>query len=274
MFKIWMNGVRIFNKDLPFYGVLFIVGFGISAWLIFIHRSDAKIDGDDLTYASIFAGIGGILGAKFLSMMTSMQYLIDYINAYGFSFDALKIFIQNGFVFYGGLLGGILGLFLYCKIYKLPAMAFFDLFAPAVPLGHALGRLGCLFSGCCYGQPAFGWLSVIYLRSADPNTPLNTPLIPIQLIESLCLLVIFACCTFVFRNSKKTGETTMTYALSYGILRFILEFFRGDAVRGVYVFSTSQYISMGIVVFCIAWMLLFGREERKDKYLLCPKDRI
>ncbi|MBQ2295949.1 MAG: prolipoprotein diacylglyceryl transferase, partial [Clostridia bacterium] len=81
-------------------------------------------------------------------------------------------------------------------------------------------------------------------------TPLNTPLLPIQLIEALLLMILFSVLMFFYFKMRKSGLITATYLYAYSVIRFVLEFFRGDKERGlIFGFSTSQIVSIVIVVF-------------------------
>lgn len=205
-----------------------------------------------MLYSAVFACVGGIVGAKLLSILTSIPIII----AYNLSFMDI---IKNGFVFYGGLLGGIFGLYIYLKIYKCKKIEFLDTFAVSVPLGHALGRLGCFFSGCCYGIPHDGVFSYTYHTALNLNTPLDVPLLAIQFIECIVLLFIFIFLVILYYTTKRPGISLVGYLFSYSTARFILEFFRGDKERGLFLYlSTSQWISIGLFLsgFCVlAWML-------------------
>ena len=155
--------------------------------------------------------------------------------------------MQGGFVFYGGLIGGLLGLIIYVKAFKMEFFSFSDVCAAVIPLGHALGRVGCYTAGCCYGIPYDGFGAVVYTNTLG-HTPLNTPLLPIQLIEALCLLVLFVVMIVLYNKIKTKGAVTGIYLVGYGILRFVLEFFRGDLERGHLLLSTSQWISIAMVI--------------------------
>ena len=254
--EIEVNSFSLFGREIPFYGIMFIVGFAVAVLTAIPKARKMKLPFTGLACAGVFAGVGGILGAKLLSILTSIRYIIEY------KIPFLNI-IQNGFVFYGGLLGGALGLFLFTKMFHAPVLQYFDLFAAGTALGHSIGRVGCLLSGCCYGLPTSGGFYVIYRHAIDPNTPLGVPLLPMQLIESFCLIAIYIVCEIVFYRGKRAGVSAAVYALSYATARFILEFFRGDAVRGVWGgLSTSQYISIAVVIFClsvIGYMLFHGK---------------
>ncbi len=260
--EIKVNSLSLFGKEIPFYGIMFIVGFAVAVVTAIPKVRKMKLPFTGLACSGVFAGVGGILGAKLLSILTSIRYIIEY------KIPFLDI-IQNGFVFYGGLIGGALGLFIFAKIFHEPVLRYFDLFAAGTALGHAIGRIGCLLSGCCYGLPTSGSFCVIYRHSIDPNVPLGVPLLPIQLIESFCLVGIYIVCEIVFYREKHAGISAAVYALSYATVRFILEFFRGDFVRGVlWGLSTSQYISIAIILFSLSVidiMLLCSRRKKPAK---------
>lgn len=255
MIVIKSSYFKLFGQEIPYYGILFVVGFVIAILISLYNTKKLNIKKSEVTYAGIFAGIGGIIGAKLFSVVTSIKYIIQYDLS-------LVHIVKNGFVFYGGLIGGILGLFIYCKAYKLSFHDYCELFAPGLPLGHALGRIGCLFSGCCFGVKVNSGFSVIYKFSANPNTPLNTPLLPVQLIESICLILIFVACEIEVLKVPQKKLSAYTYIFSYTIIRFILEFFRNDLERGVYFLSTSQYISIALFIGTMVFFVL----DMKKRY--------
>ncbi len=246
--------IHIFGRDIPVYGFCWVLGIVLAAGVAFLFSRRYKIDAFDLTCAAIFAMIGVIIGAKLLFVLVSLPTIIE-LNL------GLLGIIQGGFVFYGGLLGGILGLYIYTKMYKLSFTDYADLFATVTPLGHACGRVGCLLGGCCYGMPYDGPFCWVYTSSIG-NPPLNTPLFPIQLLEAALLLVLFGVLLVMQIRRVPRGTITLTYLSSYAVMRFVLEYFRGDAERGsLWVFSTSQIISLLILV-AVAVILVI--KHKKD----------
>ena len=257
--EIKVNSFSVFGKEIPFYGIMFIAGFVVAILTAIPKVRKMNLPYTGLACSGVFAGVGGILGAKLLSILTSIRYIIEY------KIPFLDI-IQNGFVFYGGLIGGALGLFIFAKAFRAPVLQYLDLFAAGTALGHAIGRVGCLLSGCCYGLPTSSGFYVIYRSAIDPNVPLGVPLLPMQLIESFCLIAIYFLCEVVFYRGKRAGVSAAVYALTYAMARFILEFFRGDFVRGVlWGLSTSQYISVAVVLFCLSVIgyMLFRTKKRE-----------
>lgn len=257
--EIKINGFNIFGREIPFYGLLFVLGFAVATMTAIPKLRRMGLPFTELACSAVFAGVGGILGAKLLSVLTSIHYIIEYHISF------LDI-IRNGFVFYGGLIGGAFGLFLYAKLFHEPILCYLDLFAAGTALGHSLGRVGCLFSGCCYGIPTTGSFYVIYSSAIDPNTPLGLRLLPVQLIESFCLVGIYALCEIAFYCGCKRGVSAAIYAFSYAVTRFVLEFFRGDLVRGLWGgLSTSQYISIAVFGFTFAIAAYFMVRRRKQE---------
>lgn len=239
---------NFFGINIPYYGMLFVAGLFLSSCIILLNCKKRNIKQFDAVCCACFTGIGAILGAKTLSILTSIDIIIQY------NLSIVDI-IKNGFVFYGGLIGGFFGLLIYCKKYKLQVVAFLDVFAVSVPLGHSLGRVGCFLSGCCFGVNYNGPLSVIYTTTANPSTPLNTPLLPIQLIEALFLIVLFIVLEILFYTTNKKGLCVTTYILSYAIVRFVLEFFRNDAERRfLFSISTSQIISILLIFLTLSFI--------------------
>ncbi len=240
----------MFGKDIPYYGVLFMLGLFVGAAAAIPRGKKYGVKKLDILLAACFAAVGGIVGAKLLSVLTSINIIIEY------KLSLIEI-IQNGFVFYGGLIGGIAGLFIYVKVFRLDFFVVFDIFAVSVPLGHAMGRVGCFISGCCYGIEYDGLFSFTYTQSVDLNTPIGVPLLPVQLIESFSLLCLYGVLEIMFRKVKISGVCLLTYAAAYSVIRFALEFFRSDVIRGFWLgLSTSQWISIALFV-CAAALLAF-----------------
>jgi len=155
--------------------------------------------------------------------------------------------------------------FWYIRRHRLPFWQTCDVFAPGIALGHAIGRLGCLAAGCCYGKPTgMPWAITFHDPAAAANvgTPLGVPLHPAQLYESVAeLLILFLLVATERRGRAFAGRTFWLYMLLYGVSRFVIEFYRGDP-RGM-VFdslSTSQFISVVLVPLSLTMLLWLSRQ--------------
>lgn len=179
-----------------------------------------------------------LLGGKLLSVITVLPVII---REHRTGLDAL---LSIGFVYYGGFIGLAVGLYLESKRRKKAFLNYTDTFFRLLPIGQAFGRIGCYFNGCCYGKPTGSWIGIPY-----PVNGAVITVVPTQLIESaFCLALGIA---LLLCKSKKKGFYTSFYLYSYAVFRFIIEFSRGDSIRGVWGgLSTSQWISIVLIIGC------------------------
>jgi phosphatidylglycerol:prolipoprotein diacylglycerol transferase len=146
----------------------------------------------------------------------------DFI--YGWRTEGVRS-LREGFVFYGGFIAASLTAVAYTRVKRLSFAKLADVFAPSVALGHAFGRMGCFFNGCCYGTPcSLPWA----VRFPRPHVMAGIPVHPTEIYEALGNLVIFAGLSALYRHKRFDGQIWWLYVLGYGVLRFIVEFFRGD----------------------------------------------
>ncbi len=247
--------ISVFGRDIPVYGICFYAGIFLASAAAVLICPKKKIERFDLVCSAVYTMIGAMIGAKLLFIAVSIRQIIQLEIP-------LEAVIKGGFVFYGGLLGGAAGLIIYLRQFKLPALPFLDLYAFALPLGHAVGRVGCFFAGCCYGLPYDGPISCTYVSTAG-MTPLGVPLFPIQLLEAALLVALFSVqCVSICIKPGAQGVQVCTYCFVYPVIRFTLEFFRGDAERGeIGVLSTSQIVSVIIIVACAAYIFIIKNRK-------------
>ena len=157
--------------------------------------------------------------------------------------------------FYGGLIGGCIGVIVYARFFKENTVKLAEAFVPAVPLFHVFGRIGCFLAGCCYGILWDGPLGVTFTKSiVAPN---GISLLPIQLIEAGANVITFVILLVFKGKLKKPLQNFGLYLVIYSIERFVFEFFRGDLARGAFLnVSTSQWISLILLpVGFMCWQL-------------------
>ena len=250
-----------FNLPFPIYGALYFIGIAVAAVVAVFICKKRELPKYDIVYSAVYSMIGAAVGAKLLFVAVSLPKVMSL--GYGF-IDTVKILMSGGFVFYGGFIGGFLALLIYVKQFKMKLLPFLDVYAAVVPLGHAFGRVGCLFGGCCYGMEYDGPFAVVYHSSLNMSTPLNTPLLPMQLIEALGLLLIFAVVLTVYLKGAKPGTVPVVYILCYSVMRFTLEFLRSDSERGSFLgVSTSQWISLALIAIVIISVIFYRSKKVK-----------
>ncbi|MDF2543985.1 MAG: lgt2 [Herbinix sp.] len=235
--------IHIFNRTIAMYGFWILIGIitGITAALH--RRKKYTLSSDDILFSSCYAGIGLMIGAKLLYVMTVLPDIISYREQLLSKPFLIINILSGGFVFYGGLIGAIAGYVIYCRQYHISMISLLDFMTPSFPLIHAFGRIGCFFAGCCYGISYEGFAHIIFEHSTI--APNGVPLLPIQLIESSLLFLLSLYLFQYGRTPRRPGHMLGCYIMVYTLIRFILEFFRGDLARGSLLgISTSQWISL------------------------------
>src|ERR1700722_8231940 len=130
------------------YGVLVATGVLLGIWYASRHARRAKLSPEKVWNLGIYIVFSAMIVAKVWLILSAWDY---YVANPGEIISMTTI--QSGGTFFGGFLGGVLAIFLYTYFERMPVLPVLDTFAVALPLGHAIGRLGCFAAGCCYGKP-------------------------------------------------------------------------------------------------------------------------
>lgn len=240
------------------YGLM--IGLGIlAAYTMSEYRAKKRgLDSDPLISIALWGVAVGLICAKLLYFVTVFDELLENPRQ--------MLELGDGFVVYGGIVGGIFGGWLYCRVKKLPFLTYFDLVMPSVALAQGFGRIGCFLAGCCYGLQMDTPISIVFQNS--DFAPNHVPLLPTQLISSgldflHCLILLYAA-----KKCRAKGQVSALYLIFYSMGRFALEYLRGDLVRGsVGSFSTSQFISVFIFAVGLALFLFCSRAFRSERVL-------
>lgn len=280
---------RIGSFPINTYGVLLALAF-LAA--LFVAARLGERDGlarERVFDLGLWMLLGGLVGSKLLLMLAEPEYGTNWRNL--LSVD----FLRSGGVWYGGFLGGLLTAIILMRRYKLPFWKTTDAFAPGVALGQAIGRQGCFAAGCCWGKPtSLPW--GIHFTDAGhqvTNVPttvaqlstqadqsfwaqklggLDVPvhLHPTQLYESFAAFLIFLLLVWLHRRKRFTGQVIASYAVLYGLLRFLVEFVRDDPRGDIWGLttltglSTSQLISLLVVVGGVIFLIRRARRVNRD----------
>lgn len=235
------------------YGLMIAIAI-LAAFLTAEYRAKKKGLNHELIFnLTIWCAIGGIIGAKLLYIITQLNDIIA---------DPKNLIISEGFVVYGGIIGGILTGFFFCKKHKLNFLKYFDLVMPSIALAQGFGRIGCLLAGCCYGTETKSAFSIVF-HDSDVGIN-NVRLVPTQPISSALDFLNFFALIFLSKKIKTDGLIAGFYLVFYSIGRFFLEFFRGDLERGSVVgISTSQFISIFLFVIGLAIIVIMSLRAKK-----------
>lgn len=242
------------------YGLMIAIGI-LAAYLSCEKRAlKYKLNPDEVFNILICGVGGGFLGAKILYWITRIKEVI--------ADPSILLDLANGWVVYGGIIGGILFAMLYCKIKNLPFLKYFDLVMPAVALAQGFGRIGCFLAGCCYGMETDCAIGIVFTDSAF--APNGVKVLPTQLISSALDFLNFAVLIWLSKHKKGDGQVAGFYLVFYSIGRFVLEFFRGDLIRGtVGTLTTSQFISVFILI--VGIILIYMRNGKFLPDMELPK---
>jgi phosphatidylglycerol:prolipoprotein diacylglycerol transferase len=244
------------------YGACMAVGF-LLCWTLIERLSGRK----DLSNCILSMMVAGVVGAR-------AAYVIEHWSS---EFAARPQDIirvdQGGLMFYGGLILAFVVFFAWCFIKKERPLALADLFATVIPLGHACGRIGCFFYGCCYGKLSSSCVAVAFPRGSPAwyeqlnagkiasSAMQSLPVLPTQLFEAAANLALFAALFFFFRRFRR--GTMALYLIGYAIIRFGMEYLRGDPRAAVGPFSISQTISLALLFAGLALLAVMLRGKRQ-----------
>ncbi len=248
---------NLFGLSVSTYSLLVIAGFLIGLAVALFRKKVYGMRTDDLLASLFIAAGGALLGAKLFFVA---QGLPGFLANSPHTWEAfVTFFMRAGLVYYGGLIGGILFLLMGAKLVGAPVWGTLDTVLPSVPLMHAIGRIGCFSAGCCFGMPSeFG-----FYFTASPFAPHDEKLFPIQLAEAACLFALFFFMQRYGREKRAPGKVLSVYLISYGVIRFILEFFRYDKFRGIYgAFSISQWVSLALIGLGLFFWFVYPRLKK------------
>jgi phosphatidylglycerol:prolipoprotein diacylglycerol transferase len=254
--------IDIFGRSVSSYGAMCILGITLSIFVGILRAKRTGVPKSDVFYVMLLSVIGLLAGGKLLYVLSVLPLLWKnrlFILEHP---ELLKQLLSGGYVFYGGIAGAVLVTFIYCKKYKLSTARMLDTVAPGIPLAHAFGRLGCLSAGCCYGCLYHGPFALVFPEGA--LAPAGIPLFPSQLLESVLNFALFVLLMLLGRRNRRAGVLFGLYHLSYSVIRFVLEFFRGDTERGVILgLSLSQWISVVLIPLAI-YLVFYHRAPKRD----------
>ena len=207
------------------YPLLMGLGWGVAYQVFFsLIENSLTWKQAQILYWGIF--VSAWIGAKLLFTVTSANLLFEP-----------SFWIGGGFVFYGGLLFGMGFIALYhFTIKKMSSTVLWSL-AVATTYGHAIGRIGCLLAGCCFGKETdLFWGIFLHDHYRHPT----------QALEAICLLGFGG---YIHYSKKKKFTLLATYLIGYGIIRLFIESLRGDLVRGSWgPMTPSQWISCALII--------------------------
>jgi len=248
-----INSFTIFGIEIKFYGLIMSIAMilGLIVACSICKRRDMKKD--DIFILALYVLPLALIGAR-------LYYVIFSASSYSF-WEIFEVW-KGGMAIYGGVIGGAVGVTLYCLIHKKNFFNVADIAATSLILGQAIGRIGCYFGGCCYGlevtNPSFQWFPIATVQ-ADGLWHLAT-----FFYESFFDFIIFAGLFIAIKKMEKPGSIMALYLILYGTVRCVLETFR-DTAEALFLGNSgirvSQLLSALIVIAGVVELLLIYREK-------------
>ncbi len=240
--------LHIGSFNLYTYGLFVGLGFMTAIWISQKNATHHDISSQTIMDIFFVILLSALFGARFLYVLINFDSFKNNLS------DIFKIW-EGGLVFFGGFIAVIVVMAVYLKVKKFNFWKITDIISPGVALGHAVGRIGCFFAGCCYGKECD---LPIAIKFTDPQTlaPIGVYLHPTQIYSVFSNLILFFILLWIQKRKKFDGMVFLSHIMLYSLFRSIIEFFRGD-FRGDFFFdfiSLSQGI--GMMVSLIAFILL------------------
>jgi phosphatidylglycerol:prolipoprotein diacylglycerol transferase len=240
------------------YGFFVAIGFLVGIYLAALQARKEGLSSQKIVDLGFYILLASIIGSRLFYIFVNPSH---YLNN---PLDIFKIW-EGGLVFYGGVLLVIPTAIWYVKRNNLGLWRTADVFAPSIAIGHAFGRLGCFFAGCCYGRVAESLPWSIIFTNPQCLAPLNVPLHPTQLYEAGGEAVNFLILITLRKYKSFNGQLFLAYILIYSVIRFTIEFFRGDVSRGYIIESLSVAQGISILMFLGAGIGLLILRRKKVK---------
>lgn len=241
--------IKLGAGEIGTYGLCIVIGGIFAAILALFNSKYSKLNKFDVFELCALIIAGAMIGAKLLYVVVGWDQIMDMFDRYGVNNETLLNLFKGGYVFYGGFFGGLAAILLYsrsryARCQKITSVHYLMTIAPAIPLAHAFGRIGCFMAGCCYGVPSEKYGIAFTNAIGGVN---GVKLFPVQLLESALLFVLALIMEIWMIKSKRRHCVIYIYLLVYPVIRIITEQFRYDGERGIYFgLSTSTWISIAI----------------------------
>lgn len=245
--------LEIYITRFPIYLTFIIISIVVNYLFVMYFAKKKNIDKNLIVTSIIYEIFGIIIGGKLFTLFLSIGKVEDlsFFN-----------FLKLGFTSYGGLIGGLLLLFIFIIQFKLNKLEMLGVYIVPVPIMYSISKLGCLFAGCCYGKPYSGVFNIKYINSETISS--NVTLFPIQLLETITFFISFIYIAYCYLKDENLNKVIGKCFVICGILKFIGEFFRAS-YNGILT-SVNQQISIIFILIGILFYIRKSKEKGKKKY--------
>jgi phosphatidylglycerol:prolipoprotein diacylglycerol transferase len=227
------------------YGLMLVVAFAIGSALAVRAAKRNNFNPDTIFNLAFITFVSGLIGARSFYIIENLGYYIKR------PLETIML-AHGGLSWFGGLISAVFVGIIYLKNKNLPIYKVLDLIIPFVALAQAIGRVGCLLNGCCFGkESSFGIYFAVH----------KAVLIPTQLYSSLLLIFIFIVLRLLQDRPHRDGQIFFTYLLLYSAKRFFIEFWRAD--NKIIFLNLTLFQLISIAIFCLSILKLLAIVKSK-----------
>lgn len=249
------------------FTVLGVVACGIVLRRRLVELGSSPVGVLDFALAALF---GGALGAR-------LYYFLPLWFRGQMSIGQLFSTWSQGSGFYGGYIGGAIAVAITARVKRMPLLKTFDACLGVIPLGFAIGKIGCFLAGCCYGMPSdsgvcFAAGSLCYMTqiregTLKPGAAASNPVVPVPLFDMVFGFSLYAATIWVGRRARRPGVAGAFSAACYSAYRFGIEFFRNDPDRHTFGSSSltdSQFTAVAVFLAAAGWGIWLLRKPAEN----------
>lgn len=245
------------SLTVTWYGLLVALGFYLGGWTAARRAPRAGIHADRIWELLPWIILGAVAGAR--ALYVASYWRRDFADQPWWEVFAVW---RGGLVFYGGLIGAALATMVWARVKAVPLWTLADLLAPSLALGHAIGRLGCLMNGCCFGRRCeLPWA----IRFPNGHETFGHPVHPTQLYEAGLNFALFGLLVWLFPRRRFEGQVFAVYLLAYAVCRAAVEFFRGDYPAYVLGVITPAHQVSGLILLAGIVVYVVRRRTRRPR---------
>lgn len=232
--------------EVRWYGIMVVLAVIAIIAITLLEAKRVGIAEDHIYSLGAWAVIGGVVFSRVIHVIDKWDYYIAHPT---------QIFTFEGLAVYGAVIGVILAIIIYCLVKKLSIWLIADLVSPGALVGMAIGRVGCVLNGCCYGlTTSFPW--AVEYTCPTSYAPLGVPLHPTQMYHIIWNLAAFGVLWALRRRLKPQGSVFLIYLAFYAAGDLLIRFVRdGDP----YLFGLQQAQVIGILMLVVTVPLLLVR---------------
>lgn len=258
MIEINWNPVSYLGPiPMNWYGITLLLGFLVGGYLVWRRAPKFDIPRTKIEGLIIWILAGTVVGARLYFLVQN-----DFASYLAEPWRMLAVW-EGGLAFFGGLFGGTLAAFLYTRRERMPFLHVADLFAPAIPVGAAIGRISCGLAGMDYGTPTSLPWGVVY---TNPNSYAPVDGVarhPVQFYELFGDLVI-AFILFRLRRRLPEGGLFLMYLILFSVMRFLLFFVRGDVEPVGLGLKNAQWTALVILAVALPALVVARVRGRRN----------